>query len=248
MIVLSYLCEISHTFMNHLLYDTVNSNCQTCNDKSCAAQSLSISELIELGDSCYEASFSKGDMILAEGSITSHVIYLREGLVKEFGKKDLTEEYILQVVKPHSYLGLHSILSDTFNHYSYTALTNVKVCFINLELFVRLIKSNGQFGYEILSSVCNDSLNNYHRFIKQHQKKIFGKVADALLYFSQVIFNKSSFELPLSRKEIAYMIGTSRESISKQLTDFEKEGILQVNGRHISILNMEKLKGISRVG
>lgn len=246
--VLSYLCDISHTTMLHQPDYKIFTNCQMCDDRSCASQTLSIPELDLLSKSCNEANFEKGDIILAEGSRTSHIVYLREGLVKEYGKKGLHEEHILQVVKPHSYLGLHSIFSDSNNHYSYAALTPVRVCFIELSVFSNFIRDNGRFGYEILSSVCNDSLNNYHRFIDQHQKKIYGKVADALLYFSTLIFEKDKFELPLSRKEIAYMIGTSRESVSKQISGFEQDNIIAVSGRNIEILDMQRLQNISRVG
>ncbi|MCT4602078.1 MAG: Crp/Fnr family transcriptional regulator [Marinifilum sp.] len=229
---------------NHKIF----TNCQVCDDRSCASQTLSALELELLSKSCNEVKFDKGEIILTEGFGTSHIVYLREGLVKEYGKNELQEEHILQVVKPHSYLGLHSIFSNTNNHYSYAALTSVRVCFIELSVFSQFIKENGLFGYEILSSVCKDSLNNYHRFINQHQKKIYGKLADALLYFSKVIFEKKEFELPLSRKEIAHMIGTSRESVSKQITGFEQDKIISVNGRKIVILDMNRLQNISRVG
>ena len=228
--------------------NTIFSNCESCTDKSCAVQTLSDSELELLSNSYHEASFEKGEIILSEGSMASHIVYLRNGLVKEYGKGTSSLEYILQVVKPHSYLGLHSIFSDRINHYSYMALTKVTVCYIELPVFSKFIKENGNFSFEILSSVCNDSLRNYHRFIDQHQKKIFGKVADALLYFSSVIFQSSSFVLPLSRKEIAHMIGTSRESVSKQICGFETDNILKVHGRNITILDMERLQQISKNG
>ncbi|MBI9058536.1 MAG: Crp/Fnr family transcriptional regulator [Labilibaculum sp.] len=228
--------------------NTIFSNCESCTDKSCAVQTLSDSELELLSNSYHEASFEKGEIILSEGSMASHIVYLRNGLVKEYGKGTSSQEYILQVVKPHSYLGLHSIFSDRINHYSYMALTKLTVCYIELPVFSKFIKENGKFSFEILSSVCNDSLRNYHRFIDQHQKKIFGKVADALLYFSSVIFQSSSFVLPLSRKEIAHMIGTSRESVSKQICGFETDNILKVHGRNITILDMERLQQISKNG
>lgn len=227
---------------------SVFSNCETCIDKSCAVQTLSGDDLALLSDNYHETSFEKGEIILSEGAFADHVVYLRNGLVKEYGKGEQNMEYILQVIKPHSYLGLHSIFSDCLNHYSYMALTRVTVCYIKLPVFSKFVKENGRFSYEILSSVCNDSLRNYHRFIDQHQKKIFGKVADALLYFSCEIFDSSNFNLPLSRKEIAHMIGASRESVSKQICGFETDQIIKVNGRRISILDMEKLKQISRIG
>lgn len=226
---------------------TIFSNCEVCTDKSCAVQMLNSTELVLLSDNYHETTFQKGEIILSEGSSASYIVYLRRGLVKEFSRGDMNE-YILQIVKPKSYLGLHSIFTDKINHYSYMALTDVVVCYIQLPVFSQFIQENGKFSFEILSSVCNDSLQNYHRFIDQHQKKIFGKVADALLYFANVIFKSESFQLPLSRKEIANMIGTSRESVSKQICGFEADNILKVNGRSITILDIERLKQISKVG
>ncbi|WP_421919188.1 Crp/Fnr family transcriptional regulator [Marinifilum sp.] len=228
--------------------DKIFTHCQICTDRSCASHILSVQELELLSKSSNEVMFDKGDVILTEDSRTSYIAYLREGLVKEYGKNGLQGEHILQVVKPHSYLGLHSIFSDANNHYSYVALSPVRVCYIELTVFSNFIKENGRFGYEILSSVCNESLNNYHRFIDQHQKKIYGKVADALLYFAKIIFEKEDFDLPLSRKEIAHMIGTSRESVSKQLNGFEKDKIISIQGRNIEILDMNRLQNISKVG
>lgn len=248
MIDLSYICDIYYIIMLMQSEISIFPNCETCTDKSCAVQTLSSNDLALLSDNYRETSFEKGEIVMSEGDCTDYVVYLRSGLVKEYGKGEQNQEYILQVIKPRSYLGLHSIFSDSLNHYSYMALTNVRVCYIKLAVFSSFVKENGQFGYEILSSVCNDSLQNYHRFIDQHQKKIYGKVADALLYFSTVIFESPNFNLPLSRKEISHMIGTSRESVSKQICGFEADQIIKVNGRNISILDMEKLQQISRIG
>ncbi len=245
---LFYICDTHHKIMLLRQSGTIFSNCESCTDKSCAVQTLSESEFDLLSDNYHEASFEKGELILTEGSTASHIVYLRNGLVKEYGKGGLHQEYILQVVKPHSYLGMHSVFSNKVNYYSYRALTKVSVCYIKLSVFSKFIRENGTFSFEILSSVCKDSLRNYHRFIGQHQKNMFGKVADALLYFSSVIFQSPNFVLPLSRKEIAYMIGTSRESVSKQICVFESDNILKVSGRNINILDMERLKQISKIG
>ena len=103
---------------------------------------------------------------------------------------------------------------------------------------------NSQFGYKILEAVSRESLNTYHRFVKQHQKKIFGKLADALLFFSKHIYNSESFYIHLSRNEI----GTSRESVSKQLKQFENEGLISMKGRIINILKPSDLERISKYG
>jgi CRP-like cAMP-binding protein len=222
--------------------------CQDCKEKSCAAGVLNFSEINLINESRSEMDFKKGDIILHGGTITSHIIYLKSGLVKEYIKTNNDKEQILQIIKKYSYLGLSSLFGDRINNYSYAALEDIKVCYIDLNVFNGLVRSNGNFAYEILVSVSKDSLNNFHRFMSQSQKKIYGKVADAIIYFSRIIFEKDSFELPFTRQEFADLIGLSRESATRVLTKFKDEGILSIDARHIVILNPDMLLQISKHG
>jgi CRP-like cAMP-binding protein len=223
-------------------------NCRDCKEKSCAAAVLNHNEINLINDNRSEMEFKKGDIILHGGTITSHILYLKSGLVKEYIKTNNDKEQILQIVKKYSYLGLSSLFGDRINNYSYAALEDIKVCYIDLNVFHGLVRSNGNFAYEILVSVSRDSLNNFHRFMSQSQKKIYGKVADALIYFSRFIFEQDSFELPFTRQEFADLIGLSRESATRILTKFKDEGILNIKARQIDILNPDMLLQISKHG
>lgn len=223
-------------------------SCRDCKVKSCAAAVLNAVELDLVNANSRETSFRKGDIILHEGSMTSHIIYLKSGLVKEYQKGPNEQEQILQIVKKFTYLGLPSLFGDRINHYSYAALVDIEVCYIDLNIFNNLVRQNGNFAFEILVSVSRDSLNNFHRFMSQSQKKTFGRVAEVLLYFSKIIFESESYEIPFTRQELADLIGISRESATRVLTKFREEGILKLEGRFIEIINPELLQQISKNG
>ena len=222
--------------------------CRDCMEKSCAAAVLDISELDLINANHSVAKFIQGDIIVHEGSMTSHVIYLKSGLVKEYIKNAKEKEQILQIVKKSSYLGLPSLFGSRVNQYSYAALEDINVCYIDVNVFNQLIKQNGKFAYEILVSVCRDSLNNFHRFMSQSQKKTYGRVAEALLYFSNIIYESKSFEIPFSRRELADLIGISRESATRVLSKFMEDEILVLKGRSIEIINMQMLQQICKNG
>ena len=222
--------------------------CRDCKEKSCAAAILHVKELDLIRENSRATEFKQGDILVHAGSMTSHIIYLKSGLVKEYVKGANEKEQILQIVRKFTYLGLPSLFGDRVNHYSYAALTDVTVCYIDVNVFIQLIRDNGNFAYEILISVSRDSLNNFHRFMSQSQKKIYGRVADAIIYFSKIIFEQESFELPFTRQEFADLIGLTRESATRVLTKFKVDGILSVEGRTISILNPEMLLQISKHG
>ncbi len=73
-------------------------------------------------------------------------------------------------------------------------------------------------------------------------------MADALLDFADKIFNSDSFILPLSQTEFANLVDTSRESVSRVMAEFDKDGIIKVTGRKIDILNKKSLILISQNG
>jgi CRP-like cAMP-binding protein len=222
--------------------------CHNCLDKSCATETLGPEELDIITGNRYINDITRKTNVLNEGSPTSHIIYLREGLVKEYLIKAENKEHILQIILPHSYLGLTSLFGDKVNHYSYQALTDLKVCYIDINVFTQLIKSNGNFAFEILKSMGEESLYNFHRFIDQSNKKTFGRIADLLLYFSRVVFSDLKYQIPLSRREVADMVGTSRESAGRVLSKFDNEGIVKISGRKIIINDLKKLEKISRLG
>jgi CRP-like cAMP-binding protein len=112
-----------------------NNKCQNCLDKSCATEKLGTDELELITNNRYINDIKRKTNVLNAGSPTSHIIYLREGLVKEYLLKEGEKEHILQIILPHSYLGLTSLFGDKVNHYSYSALTDLKVCYIDINVF-----------------------------------------------------------------------------------------------------------------
>ena len=186
--------------------DSHKNNCQNCLDKSCATETLGKTELELITQNRYISEIQRKTNILNAGSPISHIIYLRSGLVKEFISKPDGREQILQIILPHSYLGLTSLFGDKINHFSYSALTDLKVCYIDIEIFTQMIKNNGNFAFEILSSVGRENLNNYHRFIAQNNKKTYGRIAEMLLYFSRVVFQSSKYQIPLTRQEVGELV------------------------------------------
>jgi CRP-like cAMP-binding protein len=87
----------------------------------------------------------------------------------------------------------------------------------------------------------------FHSMTRLSQKNIDGALSILLLDFA-TIYKSTTFMLPVVRKELADMLGYSKESVINTLSKFNKEGILNVNDRKIEILDLKKLKQISVLG
>ncbi len=221
--------------------------CTGCRVKSSAARFLSDDQIEELGEHCVEVHFEPGETLFKQDALSSNIIYLKEGLVK-LTMKGPYRDQILKLVRAPAYLGIPTTVGDKVNHYSATALNRVAACFIDLNVFRKMIFENGNFSWEIILTLCRYELQQFHRCINLTQKQLNGKLAGTLLDLAGNIYQSSSFHLDLSRNELAEMLGTTRESISRALNEFAEEGIIRLQGREISILDEERLREIYRRG
>ena len=84
--------------------------------------------------------------------------------------------------------------------------------------------------------------------VKYHaQMNIREKVAQAFVYINEVFGINSiskSFNIELSRREIADIAGTTAEQVTRQLTDFEEEKLIQRDKREIKIINLKGIEDI----
>ena len=222
--------------------------CQTCKFRSFAVSVLSEEQMCMLGDNCVEVNFKKGDIIFKQDSFSLNVGYLKTGLVKLHMRGLGGKEQIIKIAKSPVYLGIPTTIGDKINQYSATAIEESSVCFINLDAFKKLILSNPEFSYEIILNMCKNELTHFRNCLYKTQKNARGLVADTILNFANNIYESSSFSLPLTRSEIADLINSSRELVSRIFSEFHNDKIIHLDGKHIKILNLDLLIKISENG
>ena len=84
------------------------------------------------------------------------------------------------------------------------------------------------------------NLNRFTDVPTVHKSKYKGNMADAL-WNSLIKSSCPTFTIPLSQAELANRIDTSRESVSRVLSEFDKDGIIDVKGKQIEIVNKNHL-------
>ncbi len=225
----------------------VNRSCADCLLKSKAADNLAENELTLMGQSCVEALFDKGDTIFKQDALSSNIIYLKTGMIKLIIRGPQRSQ-ILRLKKAPCYLGLPTTMGDKINHYSAVALEKTTACFVDINTFKDLLRVNPEFSYQIIIKLCENELNQFHRCVKLLQNQVYGRLASHLLQLSSEIYQSDEFDLPLTRSEIADLVYSSRETISRLFSSLANENIIQINGKHLRILNKILLEKISEKG
>jgi len=225
----------------------MQNDCRQCPFNSKAAAMLSDCSFDRLSDNHIVLKFKKNDSIIKQGMYSTNVVFLRTGIAKIHIQGPYHEQ-IVRLVKSPTYLGLPTTFGDKINQYSVTAVTDVEVCFIDVHVFENILQENNEFSHEIILELCQNELESFRRCANRTQKLLRGNMADALIDFSDNIFKSDSFTLPLSQSELANLVDTSRESVSRILTEFDKDGIIKMTGKRIEIINKKSLKLISQNG
>ena len=96
--------------------------------------------------------------------------------------------------------------------------------------------------------LCKNELDSFHRCANRTQKQTRGNLADVLLEFANHIFESDTFILPISQSEVGNLIDTSRESVSRTLSEFDKDGLIRMSGKNIEIINKSSLELVSQKG
>jgi CRP-like cAMP-binding protein len=221
--------------------------CEVCIFKSNAASKLDSKQLELLSENCASVTLKKGDMLMQQGALSSNIAYLKNGLAKIHIRGPYHEQ-LIKLIKAPAYLGLPNTFGDKINNYSVTVVEDSDVCFIDISAFKNLLALNDKFAYEIILTLCGYELDSFKKCASRTQKQLRGNIAEVLLDLSDRIYNSLTFSLPLTRSEIGNYIDTSRESISRVLSEFENDGIIAVTGKKIEILQKEKLVLISENG
>ena len=220
-------------------------SCEECNRKSELFQLLTVEETKSLNDDRFEVKFKTGENIAKQGTMLTHVVNLTSGLVKIYIEGLNDRNLLLNLIGPHSIIGGPGLFTDGKFHFSINALEETSVCFINAERFKTILDKNSVFAAAFFKHLNMKQMMLFDKLVSLTQKQMHGKLADALIYLSEKIYNSTDFELAISRQDLADMTAMSKDSAIRILKEFEKDGIITSKGRKISIPKMGALKEIS---
>lgn len=195
-----------------------------------------------------QVQFRKGDNLTKQGTFASYILFVVKGLAVQYIENENTKSFNLRIIQAGEFVGLSSLFSaNTFN-YSSVALTDCHVLLIEKEAILQIIGKNGIFGLGLIQRYSEQNMNLFDTLRTVMYKQMNGRMAHALLYIDDLKTEFDSIFQLMTRKDIADFAGISTESAVKLLKSLEKEGIIKLNGKNISILNRERLREINLRG
>ncbi len=223
-------------------------NCSLINYGAKCFQNLTEEEIEIVQKSRVSVQFRKNENLTKEGAFASYILFIVNGLVKQHVEGGTNKNYNLRLIKSGEFVGLSAIFNNNIFEYSTIALTETQVFLIEKEIIRNLMKQNASFSYAIFQKY-SEYTNRLFACIKSlSYKQMPGKLAETLIYLNDEKFKDENVFFNLSRKDIADFAGISTESAVKILKNFEKDNIITLSDKHITINQLSTLQEICLKG
>ncbi len=213
--------------------------CEFCEIKNIFYATVKEAELEEFCGSRIEKEVRAGELIIRQGDPIKDFIYLKEGLVKLY-RDTPNGRQIISLGIPKDFVSLLSVFAGNSYTYSVTALHNSIICILDMAEIRQLVSENGDFAMSMIATLNKASERILFNYLDLNQKRLTGRVAQVLLYFSD-IFQSDDFEIPISRVEIAQLVGMTTENVVRTIAELRKDNIVDAYGKDINIKNRDML-------
>lgn len=224
---------------------------------SCLAKALSFFneldsfDLKNLSENKTCSFYKKGHIIFYEGRISTGIYCLEQGRAKIYRIGMDGRETILRLASPGSLIGIRALLNEERYSASASTLEDSVICFINKSFFFHLMKKYPKMNAEIVSYLCKLLKEAEDKVISIAQKPVRERLAESLLLLNQEFKPKDKSEIKqhisLPREDLANVVGTATETVIRLLHDFKEEHLIEIEGRSITLLNIEGLKKVARI-
>jgi CRP-like cAMP-binding protein len=194
----------------------------------------------------FTVMFKKGETIRKQGTFMSHVVSINSGLAKLYLEGSGFRNAIIRIVKPTNFIGGPGIYLDNMHHYTVTAVEDSTVCFIDIEVFKKIIDLNKTFAHEFMKDFSQNILSVYTRLLSLTQKQSIGRMADTMLYLFDEIFESNIVPLLFSKQDLADLSAMSKESAIQVLRQFNKEEIIRMTRDEMELLDRARLIRMSQ--
>ncbi|MBU3106294.1 Crp/Fnr family transcriptional regulator [Clostridium gasigenes] len=232
-------------------------NCCPCNHKYCAKKvslfaSLSDDDLNKVVNLITKKSFEKGDIIFSEGELFDKLFIINNGSIKIYTYTKDGKEQILYILKEGEFLGDLNLLKNDIFKFNAMALESTNMCIIHKDDFDILIKTNPEISIKILE-YAHDRIASLENLVQTlTTKDVEVRLASLLINLSSTFGIKTDIgieiTLPLTREDMANFIGVTRETVSRKLSYFQSQNIIEIfENKIILIKDITILKELVKI-
>jgi CRP/FNR family transcriptional regulator len=209
---------------------------------------LNRSQLAQFQDIALEKSYGRGESIFSEGDDGNGFYVILAGTVKIFKVSPDGKEHILHIYSGGQTFGEVPVFAGEHFPANAEALHETKVLFFPRSAFIALLEKNPALSLKLLADLSLKLRQFTVQIENLSLKEIPARLATYLLYLAEEQDRSDQVTLRISKGQLASLLGTIPETLSRIFAKLSSQQLIQVEGRKIALLDAEGLKDLAQSG
>lgn len=219
----SQLCVSKVPFFNHLAYE----------------------EMVKITEISVHRTYEKGEIIHQASDPLDYLYIVHIGSVKIYQLFESGKEQILRILETGMFFGELALFTEKKLESYAEALEKTNICMIHRDQMQQLMLEHPTIAVKILEQF-SQRLDDADKLIGElSAKDVEARIAGYLL---DLVGQQQTLKLrlPITKKDLASLLGTTQETLSRRMTNFQRKGMIEQEGhKKIQILNQEELEKIA---
>jgi CRP/FNR family transcriptional regulator len=205
-------------------------------------------QLNEIKQIAVDKHYKKGDFIFYEGDDGNGFYVVVEGTIKIFKVSSEGKEQILHIFGPGEPFGEVPVFSGQSFPANSEAIAESHLLFFPRSAIVDLITANPSLALNMLA-VLSMRLRQFTVQIENLSlKEVPARLAAYLIYLAEEQGKEDSVSLNISKGQLASLLGTIPETLSRIFSRMNRQGLIEVSDRTILLLDLNRLEELAQHG
>jgi CRP-like cAMP-binding protein len=191
-----------------------------------------------------EKNYAKKEHIYREEDTANYIYFVQSGRVKGIKTDSYGKDYVTEIYKKGDFFGHLSMFDQPEYHETAIAMEPTVLSLIPRAEFIALIRRNRDLSERYIEHLSQLLRSKENRLLQLAYAPVRERVADALLQYVSPLREekKKGLSATISREDLASIVGTTKESLVRMLSEFKREGLIRSEGREIIIMDEPKLR------
>lgn len=230
-------------------FTKIKTSCENCSlHELCLPRGLDKDELDKLDSIVIRTQpLHRGDVLFRAGDSFTSIYTVRTGCIKLTANSSSGDEQIIGFYLPGEIIGLDGIEKETHSCTA-EALDTSSLCAIPFGNLANICKQIPSLNHEMFKMIGRELSHENQLLLTITKKHAEGRIATFLLSlskrFNQLGYSEKEFRLAMSRSEIGNYLGLTFETVSRTMSKLQKQGVISINHKYITIEDMASLNAI----
>lgn len=184
--------------------------------------------------------FKKNQVIYYEGDKSNGLYLIINGQIKTIKLAEDGRELMTGLFSTDDYIGINAMLSNEAYSDTATALEDSSLCLIPKEQLEQLLSLYPDVSREFIKLLANDIREKEDQLMQLAYHSVRKRMAEAMLRLHKQQSHEGE-NFRIAREDLASMAGMATETVSRTLSDFKDEGLIDKKGSIITILDLPRL-------